>query len=63
VKEVISALNLAVLSGGKYLRRKAFERANQVVMEFGSSLRSQSLALSFKENGKSLNLMASALTH
>ena len=59
---MIFGLSLAVLPGGKYLLRKAFERVFQVVMEFGSSLRSQSLALSFKEKGKSLSLMASALT-
>ena len=50
---MISALNLAVLSGGKYLLRNAVDRASQVVKELGSSLRSQSLALSVSKKGKS----------
>jgi len=57
---VISALNLAVLPGGKYLLRKTFESASQVVNELGSSLMSQSLALSVSKKGKSLRLIASA---
>ena len=58
----MSALNLAVLLGGKYLLKNAVDRASQVVKELGSSLRSQSLALSVNEKGKSRSLMASAGT-
>jgi len=47
---------------GKYFLRKALDRASQVVNELGASLRSQSLALSVSEKGKSLNLIASTKT-
>ena len=62
VKEVISVLRLAVLPGGKYLLRKAFERASQVVNNLGSSFCSQSLALSLSRNGKSLSRIALVVT-
>ena len=58
----MSVHSLAVLPGGKYLLRKAFERASQVVNELGSSFYSQSLALSLNENGKSLSRIALADT-
>ena len=60
--EVIFALNLAILPEGKYLLRKALDKASQVVNEVGSSLRSQSLALSVSEKRKSLSLIVSAET-
>ena len=60
---MISSLNIAVLLNRKHLLKKAFEKASQVVNELGSSFRSQSLALSSNENGKSLNLIASVDTH
>jgi len=50
---VISALNLEVLPREKYLLKNAVDRASQVVKELGSSLRSQSLALSVSKKGKS----------
>jgi len=59
---MISALNLAVLPGGKSLLRKALDKASQVVNELGSLLRSQSLALSVNKKGKSLSLITSAET-
>ena len=62
VKDVMSVLSLAVLPGGKYLLRKAFERAAQVLNELGSSFCSQSLALSLSENGKSLSRIALVVT-
>ena len=55
-------LSLAVLSGGKYLLRKAFERASQVVNKLGSSFCNQLLTLSLSEKGKSLNRIASVVT-
>jgi len=58
----MSALNLAVLPGGKYLLKNAVNKASQVVKKLGSSLRSQSLALPVSEKGKSRSLMASAET-
>ena len=53
---------LSGLAGGKYLLKNAVDRASQVVNKLGSSLRSQSLALSVSEKGKSLNLIASVET-
>jgi len=44
------------------LLRNAVDRAFQVVKELGSSLRSQSLARSVSEKGKSRSLIASAET-
>ena len=55
----MSALNLEVLPGGRYLLRNVVDKASQVVKELGSSLRSQSLVLSVSEKGKSRSLMAS----
>ena len=50
---MISALNLVILLGGKYLLRNAVDRASKVVNESSSSLRSQTLALSVSKKGKS----------
>ena len=54
----MSVLSLAVLPGEKYLLRNALERISQVVNELGSSFCSQSLALSFREKGKSRRQIA-----
>jgi len=48
--------------GRKYLLRKAFESASQVVNELGSSFCSQPLTLSFSEKGKILSCIASVDT-
>ena len=56
---MISVLSLTVSLGGKYLLRNALERPSQVVVEFGSSFCSQSLALSLSEKGKSRSRIAS----
>lgn len=62
-KLVISFLSLAVLpGGGKYLIRKACDKAFQVVKELGALEFNQALALSFRENGKSQSRIASSLT-
>jgi len=53
---------LAFFSGGKYLQRNALDRAPQVVKELALELRSQDFALSFQENGKSLNRMVTLET-
>jgi len=44
------------------MQRKALDRAFQVVKELALELRSHNFTLSFKENGKSLNRMASLET-
>jgi len=62
MKDVILALNFAILPYGKYLLRKALESISQVVNELGSSFYNQSLAMSLIEKGKSRNLMASVDT-
>jgi len=58
VNKVISTLNFEVLLGGKYLLKKALERASHVPKEFGSSCCSQLLALSFNEKMKGLSSIA-----
>jgi len=55
-------LIFAIFKGGKYLLRNAMERASHMVNELGSSICSQSLALSFNEKGKSYNRIASVDT-
>jgi len=62
VKDVMSVLSLAVLPGRKYLLRNALDRTSQVVNELGSPFYSQSLALSFREKGKSCRQIASVDT-
>jgi len=60
--EVMPALNLAVVPSGKHLHRKALETVSYDVKAFGSSFYSQSLALSFKDKGKSYSRIASVGT-
>ena len=62
VKEVISALNWAVLPCRKYLLGKSLERPPQVMKEFDALFWSQSLVMSFGEKGNNLSYIASANT-
>jgi len=55
-------LNLAILPRGKYLLRKAFEKASHIVKELGALFCNQSLTLSFNKNWKSLNRITSLNT-
>jgi len=54
--------SLAVFAGGKHLQTNTLDRASQVVNELALNLKSQDFALSFKENGKIFNRMASLET-
>ena len=57
---MISSLSFVVLEGGKYLFKNISVKSSHVVIEFGGNELSQLFALSLKENGNNLNLMASS---
>lgn len=59
---VISVLNLAVFDGGKNLDKNLWAKSCHVVILLAGREFNQILALSRRENGNNLNLMASSVT-
>ena len=59
---MISFLSLAVFEGGKYLARNFWANSFQVLIDPVGREFNQSLALSLKEKGNNLNLIASSDT-
>lgn len=59
---VISFLIFTILAGGKNFARNVLAKSSHVVMVNGGSEFNHAFALSQRENGKSLNLIASSET-